>query len=149
MHSSPSAHSHSSVEHKPVVVDVMVVVVTVSVVDVPVDVEDELSVVGVDVDVVRVVSVTVVVVAVHLTFGCSYSSLPFHCFFIAFSLRFLCAFCARSTARYQTLTVEDLILLWQKGKEMHGVGEKDTSVAIFTLLCRYGHESGFPFLSGS
>jgi hypothetical protein len=38
-------------------------------------------------------------------------------------------------SKYQTLTVEDLILLWQKGKEMHGVGEKDTSVAIFTLLC--------------
>ena len=41
------------------------------------------------------------------------------------------------------MTVADLILLWQKGKEMHGVGEKDTSVAIFTLLCStIQHQSG-------
>jgi hypothetical protein len=72
-----------------------------------------------------------------LTLGCSCSLALF------FRCSVLVCFLARSIARYQTLTVADLILLWQKGKEMHGVGEKDTSVAIFTLLCStIQHQSG-------
>ena len=72
-----------------------------------------------------------------LTLGCSCS------FALFFRCAVLVCFLARSIARYQTLTVADLILLWQKGKDMHGVGEKDTSIAIFTLMCStIQHQSG-------